>query len=153
MFSLPIEERFKDGFLLQCYDNGHINKVYVNSILEKRMNYLYSNGKNPNANILYLKLIEEDAIIALKIKRGLETVFKAHKTENISNRELLHLQGYKVVYQKSEKIEYIILPNKIHDDIKRLIFTSFTAEGKSVHNTYYENEWKKIKQFIPSLTE
>ena len=106
-----------------------------------------------NANILYLKLIEEDAIIALKIKRGLETVFKAHKTENISNRELLHLQGYKVVYQKSEKIEYIILPNKIHDDIKRLIFTSFTAEGKSVHNTYYENEWKKIKQFIPSLTE
>ena len=153
LFSLPIEERFKDGFLLQCYDNGHINKVYVNSILEKRMNYLYSNGKNPNANILYLKLIEEDAIIALKIKRGLETVFKAHKTENISNRELLHLQGYKVVYQKSEKIEYIILPNKIHDDIKRLIFTSFTAEGKSVHNTYYENEWKKIKQFIPSLTE
>lgn len=71
LFSLPIEERFKDGFLLQCYDNGHINKVYVNSILEKRMNYLYSNGKNPNANILYLKLIEEDAIIALKIKRGL----------------------------------------------------------------------------------
>ena len=153
LFSLPIDERFKDGFLLQCYDNGHINKVYVNSILEKRMNYHYSNGKNPNANILYLKLIEEDAIIALKIKRGLETVFKAHKTENISNRELLHLQGYKVVYQTVENIEYKILPKNIYEDIRRLVFTSFTAEGKSVHNNYYENEWKIIKQFIPRLTE
>lgn len=153
LFSLPIDERFKDGFLLQCYDNGHINKVYVNSILEKRMNYHYSNGKNPNANILYLKLIEEDAIIALKIKRGLETIFKAHKTENISNRELLHLQGYKVIYQTTENIEYKILPKNIYEDIRRLVFTSFTAEGKSVHNNYYENEWKIIEQFIPKLTE
>ncbi|POS00654.1 superfamily I DNA and/or RNA helicase [Flavobacterium croceum DSM 17960] len=153
LFSLPIDEKFKDGFLLQCYDNGHINKVYVNSILEKRMNYHYSNGKNPNANILYLKLIEEDAIIALKIKRGLETVFKAHKTENISNRELLHLQGYKVVYQTTENIEYKILPKNIYEGIRRLVFTSFTAEGKSVHNNYYENEWKIIEQFIPKLTE
>ena len=117
------------------------------------MNYHYSNGKNPNANILYLKLIEEDAIIALKIKRGLETVFKAHKTENISNRELLHLQGYKIVYQNIESIEYKILPKNIYEDIKRLVFTSFTAEGKSVHNNYYENEWKIIEQFIPKLTE
>ncbi|MFZ4861744.1 AAA domain-containing protein [Sphingobacterium sp. Mn56C] len=153
LFSLPIDEKFKEGFLLQCYDNGHINKVYVNSILEKRMNYHYSNGKNPNANILYLKLIEEDAIIALKIKRGLETVFKAHKTENISNRELLHLQGYKVVYQPTENIEYKILPKNIYGDIKRLIFKSFSAEGKSVHNSYYENEWKVIKRFLPNLNE
>jgi hypothetical protein len=153
LFSLPIDEKFKNGFLLQCYDNGHINKVYVNSIIEKRMNYHYSNGKNPNANILYLKLIEEDAIIALKIKRGLETVFKAHKTENISNRELLHLQGYKIVYQNNESIEYKILPKNVYEDIKRLVFTSFTAEGKSVYNNYYDNEWKIIEQFIPKLTE
>lgn len=153
LFSIPIDEKFKDGFLLQCYDNGHVNKVYVNSILEKKMDYHYSNGKNPNANILYLKLIEEDAIIALKIKRGLETVFKAHKTENISNRESLHLQGYKVVYQHNEKIEYKILPNNIYGDIKRLVFTSFSAEGKSIYNSYYENEWKVIKRFIPNLNE
>ena len=153
LFSLPIQEKFKDGFLLQCYDNGHINKVYVKSILHKRRDYHYSNGKNPNANILYLKLIEEDTIIALKIKRGLETVFKAHNTENISNRELLHLQGYKIVYQNNENIEYKVLPKNIYEDIKRLVFTSFMAEGKSVHNNYYGNEWRIIKQFIPRLTE
>jgi len=153
LFSLPIEEKFKYGFLLQCYDNGHINKVYVKSILDKKINYHYSNGKNPNAKILYLKLIEEDSIIALIIKRGLETVFKAHKTEKISNRELLHLQGYKVVYQDADSIEYKILPKNIYQDIQKLVFTSFPAEGKSVYNNYYENEWNIIKQFIPKLTE
>ena len=152
LFSLPIDEKFKDGFLLQCYNNGHINKVYVRSILEKRRNYHYSNGKNPNASILYLKLIEEDTIIAIKIKRGLEIVFKAHKTENISNRELLHLQGYKVVYQKAENIEYKILPKHISEDIKRLVFTSFTAEGKSVHNNYYEYEWNIIRTYMPNIS-
>lgn len=153
LYSLPIEEKYKNGFLLQCYDNGHINKVYVKTILDKRINYHYSNGKNPNAKILYLKLIEEDSIISLKIKRGLETVFKAHKTEKISNRELLHLQGYKVVYQNADNIEYKILPKNIYQDIQRLVFTSFTAEGKSVYNNYYENEWNIIKQFIPKLNE
>lgn len=153
LFSLPIEEKYKNGFLLQCYDNGHINKVYVKSILDKRMDYHYSNGKNPNAKILYLKLIEEDSIIALKIKRDKETVFKAHKTERISNRELLYLQGYKVVYQNTDSIEYKILPKNIYQDIQRLVFTSFTAEGKSVFNNYYENEWNIIKQFIPKLNE
>ncbi|WP_278352500.1 AAA family ATPase [Chryseobacterium gleum] len=153
LYSLPIEEKYKNGFLLQCYDNGHINKVYVKSILDKRINYHYSNGKNPNAKVLYLKLIEEDSIISLKIKRGSETVFKAHKTEKISNRELLHLQGYKVVYQNVDSIEYKVLPKNISQNIQRLIFTSFTAEGKSVWNNYYENEWNIIKRFIPKLNE
>jgi len=153
LYSLPIEEKYKNGFLLQCYDNGHINKVYVKSILDKRINYHYSNGKNPNAKVLYLKLIEEDSIISLKIKRGSETVFKAHKTEKISNRELLHLQGYKVVYQNVDSIEYKVLPKNISQNIQRLIFTSFTAEGKSVWNNYYENEWNIIKRFIPQLNE
>lgn len=153
LFSLPIDEKYKGGFLLQCYDNGHINKVYVSSILEKRINYHYSNGKNPNANLIYLKLIDGESIISLKMKRGLDTVFKAHKTENISTRELLNLQGYKVVYQDYESIEYKILPKNIYEDIKRLVFTSFTAEGKSVLNNYYDREWKIIKQFIPTLTD
>ncbi len=102
---------------------------------------------------MYLKLIEEDSIISLKIKRGSETVFKAHKTEKISNRELLHLQGYKVVYQNVDSIEYKVLPKNISQNIQRLIFTSFTAEGKSVWNNYYENEWNIIKRFIPKLNE
>ncbi|QYS85597.1 AAA family ATPase [Flavobacterium oreochromis] len=153
LYSLAIDEKYKNGFLLQCYDNGHVNKVYVKSILKKKMNYTYSYGKNPNAKILCLKLIEEDTIISLKIKRGSDIFFKAHKTEKITNREILHLQGYKVLYQDSDSIEYKILPKNISPYIQKLLFNSFTAEGKSVNNNYYEEEWKIISEYIPKLTE
>lgn len=153
IYSLPIKEKYKNGYILQCYDNGHINKVYVQSLLGKRLDYNYSNGKNPNAKILYLKLIEEDAVIGLKYKKGREIIFKAHKTENISNREQLHLQGYKVLYQNFDKIEYKIFPKNISNEISRLTYESFNANGKQTNNNYYENEWKVIKKFIPNLTE
>lgn len=151
LFSLPIQEKYKDGYLLQCYDNGCVNKVHVKSILEKRTDYHYSNGKHPHAKILLLKLIEEDSIISLRIKRGLEIVFKAHKTEEIPERELLHLLGKKVVYQGYDKIEYNILPETIKNDIQRLVFKSFSAEGKLIKNNYYQSEWNIIEKYIPSL--
>ncbi|MEO5908953.1 MAG: AAA domain-containing protein [Ginsengibacter sp.] len=153
LFSLPIEEKYRNGFLLQCYDNGHINKVYVKTLLEKRLEHNYSNGKNPGANILYLKLIQEDTLIGFKIRKGRDIFFKAHKTENISNREQFQLQGYKIMYQDFDEIEYKIFPKNILNDIKRLIFESFTASGKDTNNKYYESEWKIIKQFMPNLFE
>lgn len=63
----------------------------------------------------------------LKIKRGNDIVFKAHKTENISNRNLLQLQGYKVLYQVFDEVEYYILPKNIYNDIRRLTFESVNA--------------------------
>ena len=69
LLSLPIYEKHTNGFLLQCYDNGCINKVFVKSILCKSLGFHYSNGKNTNAQILYLKLIEEDSIIGFKNKK------------------------------------------------------------------------------------
>src|SRR5690606_2086280 len=97
LFSIPIKEKYRNGFLLQCYDNGHINKIYVQTLLNKKIDKIYSNGKNPDANIHYLKLIKSDSIIGLKIKRNGDTIFKAHKTSKISNRELLHLKGFNVI--------------------------------------------------------
>ncbi len=145
--------QYINGYLLQCYDNGHINKVYVKTLLDKRIDYNYSNGKNPNAKIQYLKLIENDTIIGLKFNKGREIIFKAHKTENISNREQLHLQGYKVIYQSFENIEYKVFPKNISNEINRLIYESFNASGKQTNNKNYENEWNIIQKFIPNLTE
>lgn len=153
LFSIPIKKEQENGFLLQCYDNGHINKVYVKSLFDKKLDYLYSNGKNPNSNIIYLKVIESDTIFCIKYKIKNNIIFKAHHTNKISNRDLLNLQGYKVMYNEFNQIEYKILPMGITGGLKRLIFDSFTASGKPVINNYYEAEWKIIKQFLPNLYE
>lgn len=153
LYSLPIKKKHKNGFLLQCYNNGHINKVFVQTLIDKKIDYIYSNGQNPNANISYLKFIEEDSIIGLKIKKGNIYTFKAHKTENISNREQLHLQGYKVMYQNFDEIIFKVLPKSISSEINRLTFESFSASGKQTNNNNYENEWKIIQKFIPNICE
>lgn len=151
LFSLPIYNTSKKGFLLQCYDNGCVNKVYIESLLEKKTDHLYSNGKYPTANLIYCKIIEKDCLIGIKIKKREDILFKIHRTINITNREQTHLKGYKVVYDKNFKLEYIILPNDLIEGAKRLVFESFAANGKSVYNKYYNEEWLNIKKFFPNL--
>jgi|GEM_PF-1857446 len=145
LFSIAIKEKHVNGFLLQCYDNGHINKVNVKSILDKRLDYHYANGKNPNANLLNLKLIENESIIGLKIKKKDDYLFKAHKTKNISARDTLHLQGYKVIYQDFDEVKYCELPKNIQSGLERLVFESFSSVGKSIYNNYYDTEWELLK--------
>jgi len=79
-------------------------------------------------------------------------------TENISTRTQLHLLGYKVIYNDFESIEYKILPLEIHNKISRLVFQSFTANGKPVDNKYYDLEWSIIniktqKKLFDNLNE
>ena len=151
LYSIPIYENSVNGYLLQCYENGCVNKVYISSLLQKQRDYSYSNGKYPNVSLIYCKIIKEDCLIGVKIKRNEDISFKIHRTINITNREHTHLKGYKIVYDKYSKIEYVILPNSIIDGVKRIIFESFTANGKSIYNKYYENEFNIIEKYIPNL--
>ena len=105
------------------------------------------NGLDKNGKLNYLKIIESEKIVGIYFTENGRRKFKAHLTENIPKRELLQLQGYKVIYNDFEKIEYKVLPLEILNDIKRLVFQSFTANGKPIDNNYYENEWLVIRKF------
>ena len=151
-YILPIKSSQKNGYLLQCYESGHVNKVYVSTLLSRKIDKEYMNGLNHDGNLKLLIIIETEKVIGIFFYENGVKKFKAHLTENISCREQLHLQGYKVIYNEFDKIEYQILPLKIQDDITRLIFQSFTATGKPVNNSYYDNEWSVINRFINQKT-
>jgi superfamily I DNA and/or RNA helicase/very-short-patch-repair endonuclease len=152
-FVIPIKYKHSNGFLLQCYASGHINKVNVSVLLSKKIGKDYMNGLNKNDEITYLKIIDSEKIIGINfIENGIRK-FKAHLTENISSREQLQLQGYKVIYNGFEKIKYKILPMHILDDINRLVFHSFTANGKPIDNNYYHQEWLVLKPFLSKKVE
>ena len=146
-YVIPINSNQANGYLLQCYASGHINKVYVSVLLSKKTGKEYMNGLNRNDEIVYLKIIESEKIIGINFIENGITKFKAHLTEYISSREQLQLQGYKVIYNAFEKIEYKILPLEILEDINRLVFHSFTANGKPIDNTYYNPEWSVLSNF------
>jgi hypothetical protein len=150
---VPIKLNQQKGYLLQCYESGHINKVFVSVLLSRKVGKEYMNGLNLNDKLKYLTIIDTEKIIGIYFSEHGQRKFKAHLTENISNREQLYLQGYKVIYNEFEKIEYKILPLEIKNDLNRLVFQSFMANGKPVNNRYYEYEWSILKRFETTKTE
>ena len=146
-YIIPINSNHKNGYLLQCYKSGHINKVLISTLLSKRIGKEYRNGLNKNDELINLELIDSEKIIGIYFNENGSKKFKAHLTENISNREQLHLQGYKVMYMDFESIDYKIMPLEILDRISRLVYQSFTANGKPIDNIYYDTEWSIIKSY------
>jgi hypothetical protein len=148
-YSLPIKESQKNGFLLQCYESGNVNKVYVSTLLSRRLGREYMNGVNKNDILKKLVIIEEEKILGVTFTENGIKSFKAHLTKNISCRELLHLQGIKVIYNEYDNLEYHIIPINEYNNIEKLIFQSFTAKGKPMNNAYYANEWNIIRNYLP----
>lgn len=146
-YILPIKSDQRHGFVLQCYDSGHINKVFVSTLLARKLNKEYMNGVNLNDKLSLLTIIESEKILGLYFYENGKKKFKAHLTENISCRELLHLQGYKVIYNDFSRLEYKILPLEIKSDIDRLVYQSFSANGKPLDNDYFDAEWTILKKF------
>lgn len=146
-YVIPIKEIYHTGFLIQCYKSGHVNKVHIPILLSRRIGKEYMNGLNKNGELVHIEAIETEKIIGIYFNENGRRKFKAHLTENISTREQLHLQGYKVIYNDFDQIEYNVLPLDIYNDISRLVFQSFTANGKPVNNNYYEPEWSIIKRY------
>lgn len=146
-YVIPIKANQRSGFLMQCYSSGHINKVRISALLSKRLDKEYKNGINRKADLIALTIIESEKIVGISFSENGRNKFKAHLTENISSREQLHLQGYKVIYNDFERIEFQFLPLEITSDINRLIYQSFTANGKPMDNDYYETEWQALRKF------
>jgi superfamily I DNA and/or RNA helicase/very-short-patch-repair endonuclease len=146
-YSISIRESQKNGFLLQCYASGHINKVYIQTLLSKKTDKEYMNGLNRHGDLISIDVIDSEKVLGIYFnERGVKK-FKAHLTENISTREQLQLQGYKVIYNEFEKIDYKFFPIEVEAKIHRLIFHSFTANGKHLDNNNYDLEWHTLKQF------
>lgn len=145
-YVIPIKANHRSGFIMQCYSSGHINKVHVSVLLSKRIGKEYMNGINRNGDLSFLKVIESEKIVGIHFYENGRKKFKAHLTENISSREQLHLQGYKVIYNDFENIEFEFLPLEIKNNISRLIYQNFTANGKPMDNNYYETEWQTLKK-------
>lgn len=146
-FVIPIKAKHERGYLLQCYQSGHVNKVHVSVLLSRRIEKEYMNGLNKDGQLVHIQAIDSERNIGIYFNENGKRKFKARLTENLPCRENLHLQGYKVIYNDFKKIDYRIIPLEIQNKISRLVFQSFTAKGKSINNNYYESEWLTLKRF------
>ena len=138
---LEIKSNHKHGYLLQCYDNGCVNKVEVRTILNKTFGKFYSNAFSDHGNLIGLYIIENDCLIQINTKRYNNSFIKIFETSNISTHSLLNLKGNNLVQIDFDMLEkFSILENTHRNKIERLIYASKQSIGVNVINKSYSNE-------------
>jgi len=145
-FSIPIYDCQNEGFLLQCYTNGRINKVDIRTLLNKALNNNYLNGKS-KFDIKLLTIIDKEQLVLLITKTNNQTFVKIHKTEWITTHDNLILMGNEIT-KDLENLEYVILPIELEKELKKLTFKSSRANSISTTHKNYSKEWEVLKDYL-----
>lgn len=146
---LEIKSNHKHGYLLQCYDNGCVNKVEIRTILNKTFGKFYSNAFSDQGNLIGLHIIESDCLLQINTKRYNNNFIKIFETSNISTHSLLNLKGNNLVQVDFDLLEnFSILESKHRNKIERLIYSSKQSLGVNVNNKSYSNELEYLSRII-----
>lgn len=137
----------KDKFILQCYENGSINKVTVRYLLEKKREKRYLNGYYPDSKLQEIFVVSGDTYLAVFSSYNQDTFIKLYSTKYISEHFSLGLKGNQVVGTRVDSTEYSLIPSEYVDLLpQRLIYDSVAPFGKNVKNSYYENDIQILKR-------
>lgn len=148
--SLPITSNVKNGFLLQAYDNGCVNKVEIRSILSKKLGYNYSNAFSKEGNLIFLKIIKEDCLLQIRsLRKNIEYV-KIINTNVISTHRFLHLKGNNMLQCDFDMIKaYAVITNSFANNLSRITYTSKQSIGKNINNESFKNEVRLLNSISP----
>ncbi len=149
-YNIPFTESLREGFLLQCYANGKVNKVFVQWYLDKTQNKKYVNGLCSSQVLVELLTATDNQLLVIRYRKNREWYIKIHQVNKISSRNQSHLLGYLVLYDNHDKVDYAVINAERSDELKKLILTSFNAKGKPIKNAYYKNEWNVLKTYLPN---
>ncbi|QBN20269.1 ATP-binding protein [Flavobacterium nackdongense] len=136
-----IYNNMKKGFLLQCYDNGCVNKVEVRTLLDKTFSFLHSGAFSTEGNLIGLFLIKEDCLIEVNSTRNEIQYVKLFKTVDITTHSLLKLKGNNIVQEDFDKLDNFKIIDIGHKEkLSRIIYASKQSLGVKINNPSYKNE-------------
>ncbi|MDD2673922.1 MAG: putative DNA binding domain-containing protein [Flavobacterium sp.] len=136
-----IYDNFKKGFLLQCYDNGCVNKIEVRTLLDKTFGRIYSNGFSLQGNLIGLFLIQEECLLQVNTTRNNVEYVKIVDTEMISTHNQLSLKGNNIVQEDFDFLSAFKIIDKSHrDNLNRLTYKSKQSLGIRIDKLSYIKE-------------
>lgn len=136
-----IYDNFKKGFLLQCYDNGCVNKIEVRTLLDKTFGRIYSNGFSLQGNLIGLFLIQEECLLQVNTTRNNVEYVKIVDTEMISIHNQLSLKGNNIVQEDFDFLSAFKIIDKSHrDNLNRLTYKSKQSLGIRIDKLSYKKE-------------
>ena len=107
------------SYIIQCYSNGCINKVSVNSLVTLRCDYKYSHGIFPLANLLASNIVSIGDSIGVKyIRNGTERT-AIMDVQTLRSHSMLGLKGVDIIGTTFDKITGWYLNDNLIDDFSK----------------------------------
>lgn len=145
-WNVPIRMSQTMGYLIQCYDNGRVNKIPISNLLGKKTDKIYQNGMSHH-KLLKIQCISDEALLLIRSgDRNGNCFIKIHDLEHVASHSQLSLMGNEITKMRS-KLKYQVIPSSLKNDLKRITFKSSEA-NVVVSNSYYNREWKILKPFM-----
>lgn len=134
-------------FMLLCYEHGSVNKISIRTLIEKKKNYRYLNGKHQQNKLKEVFLIDSDTYIVIVSTYSNTKYIKLYSTQNITTHSSLGLKGNQVVATNVDNAEYFLYPvNFIDQSSQRIIYNSATPLGKDINSQYYKKDIQLLRE-------
>lgn len=148
-YEIFIQKEDSNGYLLQCYDNGCINKVEIRTILEKTFGKIYQHGLNNDAELLNYFIIKDESLIIAKSRRNNEEYIKVYSSDRLTTHEAIHSKGINILQKIFDNlIGYFVISKDYSQDLERIIYESRQNLGAKVNNKSYEKEIKILNKIL-----
>lgn len=144
---LSVSEEQKNMFLLQCYDNGCINKVPVKNFFNMQKGYRYKNGINQDANLLQVIIASNSDFVAITCRQGIDDYIKIFPIIEISAHTTLGLKGNQLLSQNYDVVLgfYAVTASSI-SNLQRLVSSTRSNLGRKMSSSSFEHEIVYFKE-------
>lgn len=131
--TIVIDTTMKNLFIIQCYDNGCVNKMPVRNLYNMQYNFLYKNALYKEAVLQKVMILSNEDYLLVTSRQHTERFVKIYPIIEISAHSALGLKGNQVLSQNYEAIEsWNLIPQSLIKNCEKLIYTSGSSLGKKI---------------------
>ena len=163
---LPIMTCFKNEPLMMAYENGCVNAVIPNDLINpkprkgprklRKVGHRYQNGWNSDSKLLSVFSVRKDDLVAIRsVNESGEEYYKIHNTKAISIHGTPHLAGNMLVNPKFNAKPLLVKPLSMNTYplISSLILKDYQKSGYlGIRSTdkNYQHTIKSLKKLLES---
>lgn len=141
LVKLNVDENCKNNYLLQCYDNGCINKVPVKNFFNMQKNYQYKNGVNKDANLMQVIIASDSDFVAIISRQGVNKYIKIFPVSGISAHTTLGLRGNQLLSQNYDLVvAFYVVPLSAVSYVEKLITSTRSNLGRKMDSPAFRRE-------------
>ena len=135
--------------LLQCYSNGHINKINLNDILLLRKNYTYSHGIYSNTTLQLCDVCSDNDFVMALFEKADKKCLSITSVESLTSHSMLGLKGDSAIKTTFDDIaNWYIITNDLIINVSKIIDLCSRKGYVCFDNEEVSNEFFWIKENI-----